>query len=116
MSTSSKICPRCGCEVGYLTRDHIVPRSLMDPLEKIFKFSSYVTQKKNNIQEMCYECNSWKTNKIDWYHPHTRHVMAELYDMIGVELEKHEHDHLVEIDGKMYSKEEIKKLKTYIPE
>ncbi len=60
---------------------------------------------------LCYECNSAKTNKMDWSHPHTRQVMAELWDEIDKNLKKYEHEHLVEIDGELYLKSEIKKLK-----
>lgn len=78
------ICPKCNKEVLFLTRDHIIPESLIRFVGKIglskmkFKKNSAYYGGISNIEMICEKCNRTKGNYVDWKDPIVREYIYQI--------------------------------------
>ena len=72
-----KQCRRCGSEDS-LTLDHIVPRDLLR------SFGVDVDREivEGNYHILCYRCNSFKGNRLDFIYPETKEILINLLEKI----------------------------------
>lgn len=90
-----KYCKCCGRNFETLTRDHIVPKSLVGRMYFAFGLSKKYSTFSGNVENyrmICKECNQSKKNKLDWTEPYTREFMEQVMLSIQKKLLLHKDD------------------------
>lgn len=88
-----KYCKLCKRNVEKLTRDHIIPKSIIYKIHHLFdmdnKFGPYGWNNTKNYRMVCKECNECKADRLDWSEQWTRDFMQHLVEKIQKNLDKY---------------------------
>lgn len=85
-----KYCKVCKRNVEKLTRDHIIPKSIVFKLHQMLEMKTHYGphgwNNTNNYRMICKQCNENKADKLDWTEPWTREFMQHAIDRINYKL------------------------------
>lgn len=73
------VCQRCTHHVATLTVDHIIPVSILLPIDRT---GELVYEDEENFEFLCRACNGFKGNNLDIFNPKTKTLLLKYANLI----------------------------------